>query len=136
METKPKAMKFDGEKPRMDLVDKEIILELAKILTFGAEKYEAHNWKIGLPMSRYYSACMRHLLAWNSGETLDPESGLNHLSHASCNLMFMLYFTKNKPHLDDRHVPDIKELHDFISDLLPKTEEVQMELPFPEVGAL
>tara|TARA_R110001599_G_scaffold15833_1_gene65528 strand:- start:508 stop:900 length:393 start_codon:yes stop_codon:yes gene_type:complete len=130
METKEKAMKFDGDKPRMDLVDKEIILELAKILTFGAEKYEAHNWKIGLPMSRYYSACMRHLLAWNSGETLDPESGLNHLSHASCNLMFMLYFTKNKPRLDDRHIPDKKELHEFIKELLPQ------KIPFPEVEDL
>lgn len=97
-----KAMKFDHGKPPIDLIDSTIILELAKVLGYGAEKYEAHNWKIGLPISRYYSACMRHLLAFNDGETIDPESGLNHLGHAACNLMFMLYMLKNKPELDDR----------------------------------
>lgn len=99
---KDKAMKFDHGKPPIDLIDQEIILELAKVLAYGAEKYEAHNWKIGLPISRYYSACMRHLLAFNAGETKDPESGLSHLGHATCNLMFMLYMLKYKPELDDR----------------------------------
>lgn len=97
-----KAMKFDDGKAPIDLVDSTIILELAKVLGFGAEKYEAHNWKEGLPISRYYSAAMRHMMAFNDGETIDPESELNHLSHAACNLMFMLYMLKNKPGLDDR----------------------------------
>jgi len=96
------AMKFDGGKPPIDLVDQELILEVAKVLDFGAKKYEAHNWKIGIPISRYYSAMQRHMLSWNNGEDLDPESGLNHLSHAACNLMFMLYHTKNSPKLDNR----------------------------------
>ena len=60
------------------LVDKELILETAKILGYGAEKYEAHNWRIGIPISRYFSAAQRHLLAWNDGEDNDPESGLPH----------------------------------------------------------
>ena len=97
-----KAMKFDDGKPPIDLIDQEIILELAKVLGYGAKKYKAHNWKIGLPISRYYSACLRHLLAFNSGETFDSDSGLNHLGHAACNLMFMLYMLKHKPELDDR----------------------------------
>lgn len=108
-----KAMKFDKGKPPIDLIDQEIILELAKVLGYGAEKYEAHNWKIGLPISRYYSACQRHLLAFNSGETNDPESGLSHLGHAACNLMFMLYMLKHKPELDDRPLTD-----EFIKNLI------------------
>lgn len=105
---KEKAMKFDDGKPPIDLIDSTIILELAKVLGYGAEKYEAHNWKIGLPISRYYSACQRHLLAFNDGESLDPESGLSHLGHAACNLMFMLYMLRNKPELDDRPHKDCK----------------------------
>jgi len=96
------AMKFDNGKPPVHLVDKELILETAKILGYGAEKYEAHNWRMGIPISRYFSAAQRHLLAWNDGEDIDPESGLLHLAHASCNLMFLLYHTKNNPQLDDR----------------------------------
>lgn len=96
------AMKFDTGKEPIDLVDSEIILELAKVLGFGAKKYEAHNWKIGIPVTRYYSALQRHLLAWNDNEDKDQESGLDHLSHAACNLMFMIYHMKNSPKLDNR----------------------------------
>ena len=59
-----------------------------------------------MPISRYFSAAQRHLLAWNDGEDNDPESGLPHLAHASCNLMFMLYHTKHNPKLDDRFNPE------------------------------
>ena len=113
-------MKFDEGKEPHDLIDKEIIIELAKVLGYGANKYEAHNWKIGLPISRYYSACQRHLLSFNSGETIDSESGLNHLGHAACNLMFMLYMLKHKPELDDRYFKKEdsealdKSLNDFV----------------------
>jgi len=100
------AMKFDNGKPPIDLVSPELITEVAKVLGYGAEKYAPHDWKKGLPLSRYYSAAMRHLLAWNSGEEEDSESGLSHISHASCNLMFILYFMKNKPKLDDRYLDD------------------------------
>lgn len=98
-----KASKHDEGKAPIHLVDKEIIIELAKILEHGAEKYGAHNWRKGLPLSRYYSAAQRHLMAWNDGETNDADSGLNHLSHAACNLMFMIHFSKQEGNnLDDR----------------------------------
>ena len=35
-------------------------------------------------------ATIRHLTAWRSGERLDPESGLPHLAHAACSVLFML----------------------------------------------
>ena len=98
------TLKYDTGKAPIHLVDSGVIIELAKVLGYGALKYEAHNWKNGLPISRYYSACMRHLLAFNDGETFDPESGLNHLGHAACNIMFMLYMLNHKPELDDRNI--------------------------------
>lgn len=96
------GVKFDDEKPRTDLLPSHAILEVAKILTYGAHKYEAHNWRKGLPWSRVYAAVQRHLMAWNDGETNDKESGLNHLAHACCNLMFLIEYSKTHGDLDDR----------------------------------
>ena len=89
-------MKFDGGKPRIELVDSGIIIGLAQVLSFGAEKYEAHNWKLIQPkdLDRIYGAVQRHLLAYNDGERFDPESGLSHLYHANFGLMVLDYFDR------------------------------------------
>lgn len=101
------AMKFDGEKPKMGLLPSKALVEEAKVLTFGARKYEAHNWRKGLEFSRLYDAAQRHLVAWNDGEDLDPESGLSHIAHARCCLGFLLEFiVEGREGLDDRHLPE------------------------------
>lgn len=98
-----KAPKNLKNKPRVDLIPPEVILEEAKVFTFGAEKYEAHSWRLGLPHSVYYSACMRHLLAWMGGEDLDKESKINHLAHAKANLSMLLSNQLGgREELDDR----------------------------------
>lgn len=84
--------KYDNGKIRYDLIPPECLKELAKILTFGSEKYGANNWQnLENYNERYYSALMRHIEAWRSGEMHDPESGELHLSHAMCNVMFLLW---------------------------------------------
>lgn len=125
-----KAMKFDDGKPPIDLVDKELIIEVAKILGYGAEKYEAHNWRTGLPLTRYYSAAMRHLMAWNDGEDVDPESGLSHISHAACNMMFILRLMKDKPELDNR--PKIYMNPSLPDSGLSETEVANLIIQHPE----
>lgn len=83
--------KFDGEKPRLYLLPPHTLLEVGKVLTFGAAKYDEHNWKkLDNLQNRYTGAAMRHLLAHMQGEELDPETGLDHLAHAICCLMFKL----------------------------------------------
>ena len=77
-------------------------MELAKVLDLGAKKYGKGNWKNGFNWSRLYGAAQRHLHQWYSGETFDTESGLNHLSHALCNLVFLIEFSRSHPELDDR----------------------------------
>jgi hypothetical protein len=85
-----KGKKFDDDKPRWDLLPLEPIKELVQVLTFGAQKYAPNNWrKVDDGLNRYYSACLRHLVAYKSGELNDPETGLSHLAHAMCNLVFM-----------------------------------------------
>lgn len=102
------ATKQDKEKVQMELLDPLALIEIAKVLTFGAKKYEAHNWRKGLMWSRLIGAALRHLFSFASGENLDPETGLSHIAHASCCLMFLLNYTVTKPELDDRYKKEIK----------------------------
>lgn len=95
--------KFDGGKPTTSLLPSKPLLEIAKVLDFGAAKYEPHNWKKGIKYSRVLSAAQRHLLAWNDGEQLDPDSKLTHLAHAACNILFLLeYELSGMTEFDDR----------------------------------
>lgn len=81
--------KHDEGKLRLDLIAPEFEKGLAEVLTHGAEKYGPHNWEKGIHYSRVFGAIRRHLLAWQMGEDLDTETGLNHLYHAACELMFL-----------------------------------------------
>lgn len=100
------ALKFDGEKPQHGLISSTFLTVLAKVLTFGAKKYASHNWRKGFETSRLYDSIQRHLVAWNDGEDLDPESGLPHLAHAACGLMFLTEQMEVKPELDNRYKPE------------------------------
>jgi hypothetical protein len=92
-------MKFDDAKIRVELIDPNFILGISKILTFGAKKYAANNWKKGSTdedQQRYLGAALRHLLAYMDGQKIDPESGESHLYHLGCNLMFLDYFDRQQ----------------------------------------
>jgi hypothetical protein len=100
-------MKFDGDKLPVNLLSTEALLQTAAVLKFGADKYHAHNWRDGFVWSRPLAAAMRHIMAFNDGEDKDPESGLSHLAHAACCIMFLLEFEKTHPELDDRYKVDV-----------------------------
>ena len=87
-------IKADGGKPRCELLPPDAVIGIAKVLTFGAEKYEPGGWrKVG--RERYLGAAMRHLLALMNGEIIDPESGLKHADHLGCNAMFLSELIKD-----------------------------------------
>jgi hypothetical protein len=96
--------KDDGEKVRTDLYSIPAYLGTCRVLTFGAKKYAAWNWSKGILYMRIYGAILRHLFAWVTGEDNDPETGLPHLDHAACELMFLQHFTKDGKYrqYDDR----------------------------------
>jgi hypothetical protein len=100
--TQPTGTKYDQEKPRMDLLDPWALEGLAKVLTFGAGKYDAHNWRNGIVYSRLLAALARHANAISKGEDTDSESGLPHIDHLGCCWMFLSNFMKTRPELDDR----------------------------------
>lgn len=102
-----KGIKHDQDKLPMHLLSTTALEEVAAVLQFGADKYDQHNWRKGFVWSRTISAALRHILAFNDGEDLDPESGRSHVAHAMCCLMFLLEFEKTHPELDDRYKDNV-----------------------------
>ena len=81
--------KYDAGKARYDLIPATPLHEVVLVLTHGAEKYGDENWRKGAT-DRYFAAAMRHLWAWWRGEETDAESGLSHLAHAACCVLFLM----------------------------------------------
>jgi hypothetical protein len=87
------GIKYDKEKPDYSLIPPTALNGVVKVLTFGAEKYDRHNWKkLDNLDDRYFAAAQRHLWAVMRGETHDPESGEHHYAHALCCIMYLLEF--------------------------------------------
>lgn len=97
-----KAIKHDTNKLPYDLLPSDAVEDVLAVLQFGAEKYSARNWELGMDWSRPFAALMRHMWAWWRGEDNDPESGLSHLAHAGCCIMFLLAYSKRNVGTDNR----------------------------------
>ena len=81
----------DDGKVKPHEVPKEVIWAIAKVRQYGNAKYaDPENWR-SVELEKFHDALLRHILAaWNDPSAVDPESGLPHLSHAACNLAFIL----------------------------------------------
>jgi hypothetical protein len=98
------GIKHDEGKARFDLIPAVPLLKLAEVYTFGAKKYQDHNWRKGLSFGRLFGATMRHMWAFWHGHDLDPESGLPHLAHAAFGVFALLEFSLlRREELDDRY---------------------------------
>lgn len=94
-EFKPKGQgrKDDGSKLRYSLLPSGTVNQVVQVLEFGSKKYADNNWqKVDNSRTRYYDAAMRHIDAWFNGDLKDAETGLHHLAHAICCLMFLMWF--------------------------------------------
>jgi len=100
------AKKFDKGKPDLSLLPRHSLEQVALVLMMGANKYGRYNWAGGMKWSRMVGAAMRHIVAFNDGENTDPESGISHLAHAVCGLIFLLEYQHNNLGEDDRYVRD------------------------------
>lgn len=95
--------KDDNGKLQWSLLPVDAVEEILKVLMFGAQKYEAHNWAKGMDWDRPYNALMRHMWAWWRGEDRDPESGLSHLAHAGCCILFLIAYQNRRTGNDTRY---------------------------------
>jgi hypothetical protein len=113
------ALKKDMGKPRWDLLPLEAVEGIVKVLTFGASKYEDNGWKgLGDQQERIHAAVMRHYTALRKGETIDSESGLPHLDHMMCNLMFLKFFSLQEEKRGSKAGLN-RESHAYLEDICP-----------------
>lgn len=124
--------RYNNGKLEWNLIDFKQLEDQVRVLMYGAHKYTIYegpegpikgseistqeaaslpvlssgkdNWKGGLSLRDCADSMLRHYFAFMSGEDNDPESGLPHLGHIGCNLMFMTYIMKNQPGRDDRPI--------------------------------
>lgn len=81
--------KDDSDKLRYDLIPISALEGLAEVMTYGANKYGEHNYRM-VDKERYVAALFRHLIAYRKGEDNDQESGFHHLKHALSNIAIIL----------------------------------------------
>ncbi len=99
-------VKHSGGKLRWSLLPFFALRHVVEVLEFGALKYKPGNWRNCESQIEYWDAAMRHMEAWRNLETNDPQSGLPHLAHAVCCLLFAM----SLPHYtDDRLEPKYRE---------------------------
>lgn len=99
---KEEGLRFNAGKTRHDLVPQFAQEQYAKVLTKGSEKYAERNWEKGMSWSKVLASLKRHILAIESGEDFDKETGLLHSAHAMCNAAFLTEYYKIFPQGDDR----------------------------------
>jgi hypothetical protein len=94
--------KDDSGKEPWHLAPWDAFRAIVCVLRFGAAKYEPRNWENGMAWSRPFSACQRHLTVWWGGEHVDVETGMSHLWHAGCCIVFLIAYEMRSTGTDDR----------------------------------
>ena len=89
MQNKQQA-KADAGKPKLTLVPRQILFDIARVREYGTKKYgDPENWK-QVDKQRYKDAAFRHFCAYlDDPQGVDEESGLPHLAHLACNVAFL-----------------------------------------------
>ena len=77
------------------------LVRIAKVLQYGADRYEANNWRL-IPQESHINHALIHLIAHLMGDTQD-----DHLDHALCRLM-MAYATEKSEGFDySKYIPTV-----------------------------
>ena len=82
--------KNDSGKSDYSLLTRPMLESMIAALMYGENKYSRGNFKGGFTNTRLLAAAMRHIMAFNDGEDLDPESNVSHLGHAMAALAMCL----------------------------------------------
>jgi len=103
------GVKDNKSKSRVDLIPAIALMEVGKIMAYGAQKYKPHNWRLGLNWSDTIASALRHIYAFSEGEDIDPETNQSHIAHAACQVLFLLTYVLTGTGTDDRYVSLDKE---------------------------
>jgi len=83
------GIKDDIGKLEFSLLPCQALEDITKVLMHGAKKYDRGNWR-KVERRRYEDALLRHYYAWKNGEACDRDTGLNHLAHMGCCILFLI----------------------------------------------
>ena len=73
------------------ILDHTSLKDVGLVLAFGASKYSENSWQTIDDPNRYWVALGRHLEDEDAHEgSLASDSGLTHMAHAMCNVLFLL----------------------------------------------
>ena len=84
------SAKADAGKPKLTMVPRQIIFDIAEVREYGNRKYhDPDNW-MTVDKQRYRDAAFRHFMAYlDDPQGVDEESGISHLKHLACNIAFL-----------------------------------------------
>ena len=73
-----------------------LLLSVAHRFEDGAIKYEANNWRKGIPCRCYIESAVRHYLKWRRGDT-----DQNHADAFAWNILCCIWTAQNMPELNE-----------------------------------
>lgn len=85
------ATRENQGKLEWSLLDFKSLEPLAKVMMFGKNKYSRDNWKKGFIKTELLDSLMRHVIALQSGEEIDPEHNISHVGGVLFNAMCYEY---------------------------------------------
>lgn len=95
---------MDNTKPKLSIVPKSAMFEMAKAFTYGQVKHGKHNFKENnTPLTEILDAGLRHIYQFLDGEDYDEESQVLHLGNAMANLAMAIDMYYNRKNMDDRY---------------------------------
>jgi hypothetical protein len=98
MDTLKAGAKRDKCGVRFDLIPPTVLIEVAKVLAAGAERYGDNNWKESRMDGEHgpVNHALKHLINYSADIPDDDGPDLKiHLSHAIVNLMFEYWYVEN-----------------------------------------
>lgn len=98
------GVKYDGAKPRYDLIPPDALERLAELYALGAKKYGERNWEEGMTWGRIFAALMRHAWAFWRGEKYDQIDGQHHLIAVAWNAFVLYEYEQRQIGEDNRKV--------------------------------
>ena len=106
-------------KPGVHNIPPAALVAIGRVMQEGERKYGPMNWRTeAVPVSVYYDAALRHLLAYWDGQDIDVESGLPHLWLAASNLCILIdAHTSGGVWLDDDRPPVAGFTNVLLSDI-------------------
>jgi len=100
-------LKRAENKPQIQLLPVDALMEVARVISHGAGKHGANSWRDEpTPWTERFGSMLRHTYAALNGQDVDPDTGADgcyHLAEAIAQGLFLLEYELKDLGEDDRH---------------------------------